>query len=285
MITQLHTVAVKFLILLFHLLILFIWSCQENHDEEMSIIDANKEIETHKVDCGGLNIPALFGHAYIEGEESVGVVLCHGRDKYPTWYVVNPLRIGITENLNYHTLSLQMPHGGENWDEYLAIFSEAHRRISEAICYLQEAKNVTTIYLMGHSMGGRMATSYLADHPDSDIAGFIGVGMRNRGGIPLDSDLNLRSVTVPVLDVYGNGGDGLDAEDAATRSDMISICYEQVVIQDANHIFKYHEGEMVSAVVDWLAEKNSTIRQLKKQCALLPQKPKTDYKQSSPKNM
>jgi len=197
--------------------------------------------------------PDMPSNAYLEGKDStVGVVLCHGRGKYPTWLVVDPLRKGIHEQLGYHTLSIQMPTGNVSWRKYEAFFPEAERRIASAVRYLKHKKGVEKVYLMGHSMGSRMATSYLANNPNSGVAGFIGVGVRNGGGSPLDSDSNLRSVNLPVVDVYGDGGNGKDLDHAISRSDMAGSSYEQVLIIGADHTFTGHEKEMLDAVVSWL---------------------------------
>lgn len=202
--------------------------------------------------------PDLPANAYLDGSSStIGVVLCHGRGKYPTWLVVDPLRKGINKQLGYHTLSIQMPTGDVNWREYEDFFPDAHKRIAAAVRYLKNTKKVEKVYLMGHSMGSRMATSYLADHPNSGIAGFIGVGIRNGGDGPLDSDANLRSIKIPVLDVYGDGGDGKDADHANTRSDMAGKDYQQVLISGADHKFSGHENEMVNTVVSWLKKQAS----------------------------
>lgn len=199
------------------------------------------------------DIPNMPSNAYLDGKNStVGVVLCHGRGKYPTWLVVDPLRKGINQQLGYHTLSIQMPTVDGKWWEYESLFPDAYRRIDAAVRYLKEEKNVQKVYLMGHSMGSRMATAYLNQNPDSGIAGFIGVGIRNEGGGRLDSNLNLRMVTLPVLDLYGDGGDGKDAEHARIRSDMVDDRYQQVLIPGANHKFTQHEKQMVDSVVSWL---------------------------------
>ena len=201
--------------------------------------------------------PDMPSNAYLEGKSTaVGVVLCHGRGKYPTWLVVDPLRKGINEQLGYHTLSIQMPTGDVNWRDYADFFPDSHKRIASAVRYLKDTKKVKTVYLMGHSMGSRMATAYLADNPNSGIAGFIGVGIRNGGEDPLDSDSNLRVIKIPVVDVYGDGGDGKDADHADARSDMIGKRYQQILIPDANHKFTSHEQEMVNAVVNWLNEQS-----------------------------
>jgi len=191
-------------------------------------------------------------NAYLDGGNSdKAVVLCHGRGKYPTWDVVEPLRNGIHEALGYHTVSIQMPTGDVSWREYADFFPDAYNRIEATVKVLKQ-KGIKTIYLMGHSMGSRMATAYLANEENHGIAGFIGVGVRNRGGEPLDSAASLAEVDIPVVDIYGDGGDGKDADHADDRSDFVSATYKQIFIPDANHRFEGYESEMVKAVVDWL---------------------------------
>lgn len=202
--------------------------------------------------------PRMPDHAFLDGKDAkVGIVLCHGRGKYPTWLVVDPLRKGINEQLGYHTLSIQMPTGPKKWKDYEALFPQAYASIAAAVRYLKTEKGVEKVYLMGHSMGSRMATAFIADNPDAGVDGFIGVGIRNGGDAPLDSDTNLRRVKLPVLDVYGDGGDGKDADHAGSRADMVSKRYQQVLISGADHRFSQHEKEMVAAVVDWLKQQNA----------------------------
>ncbi|MCR4303822.1 MAG: alpha/beta hydrolase family protein [Gallionella sp.] len=196
------------------------------------------------------------GSAYLDGGTSkVGVILCHGRGHHPKWNVVDPLRKGINEKLGYHTLSLQMPADKKNWKAYADDFPRAHQEIEAGIAFLRNEKKVEKIYLMGHSMGSRMATSFLASNPSAPIAAFIGVGIRNGGPGPLDSNANLRRVELPVLDVYGDGGDGVDMTHAEARSDMVSDRYKQVLISGANHTFDGQEEEMVKTVIDWLPKR------------------------------
>jgi len=193
------------------------------------------------------------GSAYLDGGASkVAVILCHGRAQHPRWKVVDPLRKEINKQLGYHTLSLQLPGQGKDWEKYAEVFPRAYEEIQAGIDFLRKEKGVSKIYLMGHSMGSRMATAFLAEHPDSGIAGFIGVGIKNGGKYPLDSNSNLRKINIPVLDVYGDGGDGEDKIEAEVRSDMASDRYKQVLIPKADHQFNRGEEEMVKAVVDWL---------------------------------
>lgn len=193
------------------------------------------------------------GSAYLDGGSSkVAVILCHGRAQGPRWKVVDPLRKDINKQLGYHTLSLQLPGKGKDWERYAEVFPRAYEEIQAGIDFLRKEKGVTKIYLMGHSMGSRMATAFLVEHPESGIAGFIGVGIQNGGRYPLDSNSNLRKIKIPVLDVYGDGGTGKDKIEAEVRSDMVSDRYIQVLIPKADHQFNRGEEEMVKAVVDWL---------------------------------
>lgn len=205
------------------------------------------------VSCQPGSTNKLADAVYLDGGNSkVAIILCHGRGHGPTWNVVEPLRKGIHEQLGYHTLSLQMPADDKDWEDYAYDFPEAYQTIQQGIDFLRNEKGVTHIYLMGHSMGSRMATAFLAYHPDARVNGFIGVGVRNGGDDPLNSNDNLRSVSIPVVDIYGDGGYGKDARHAEARSDMVSDRYQQVFIENADHLFMGLEDKMVTAIVNWL---------------------------------
>ena len=191
-------------------------------------------------------------NAYLSGDKSdTAVILCHGRGQHPTWDVVDPLRKGIHEQLGYHTVSLQMPTGSVGWKKYADFFPDAYSRISSTVKALQD-KGIKKIFLMGHSMGTRMATAYLANTENHGIQGYIGIGMRNGGPDPLNSNENLDSVNIPVIDIYGDGGEGVDANHAAAREGHVSERYKQVLIPYADHRFDGNESDMVKAVVAWL---------------------------------
>ena len=195
----------------------------------------------------------VHDYKYLEGTDSkIGVVLCHGRG-FSRENVIAPLRKGINQHLGYHTISIAMPNKNKNWKDYVDDFPDAYDGIEAAISYLRDEKSVTTVYLMGHSMGSRMATAFLATHKDTGIAGFIGVGIRNGGGELLDSNKNLRNVSIPVIDVFGTGG--IDERHARKRADMVSARYKQVVIEGANHGFTDHTDKLIAVVVDWLKKR------------------------------
>ena len=198
------------------------------------------------------------GSAYLDGGQSkVAVILCHGRAKHPRWKVVDPLRKAVHRELGYHTLSLQLPNANKKWKKYAEDFPKAYRTIEEGIAFVRKEKGVENVYLMGHSMGSRMAAAYLAAYPDSGVTGFIGVGVRNSSRGVLNSAESLRRVQLPVLDVWGTGGDGKDAVHAKRRSDLFSRKgYSTVVIKGANHTFDGKEPEMTAAVLEWLKGRN-----------------------------
>ena len=205
-------------------------------------------------ELGDPMVKALDGSAYLDGGISkVGVILLHAMGKHSRWKVVDPLRKSIHDQLGFHTLSLQLPNERKSWEKYAEDFPEVYKRIAAGIAFLREQKEVSRIYLMGHSMGSRMATAFLAMHPYADTAGFIGVGMRNSTNGILNSARNLRQVGLPVIDVWGTGGDGKDVAHAQRRSDLFSRAnYRPVVIAGANHSFDGYESKMTEAIVEWL---------------------------------
>ncbi|MCK0508588.1 alpha/beta family hydrolase [Aromatoleum anaerobium] len=193
---------------------------------------------------------------YLDGNASkVAVILAHGRGNSPDGNVVGPLRKAIHQELGAHTLSLRMPDPGADAvdsPQLAASFPEAYRRIQAAIDYLKNEKKIERIYLMGHSMGGRMTTGFLANNPDAHIVGFIGVGLTAGGKEPLNTNLNLRKVGVPVIDVYGDNE--MDAKAASFRKPLVSQQFMQVKIPGAKHDYRGYEKPVADAVINWLKQ-------------------------------
>ena len=189
---------------------------------------------------------------YLDGSANKkALILTHGRGKHPTWKVVNPLRKGVHEKLGYHTLSLQLPNDDKQWKKYANDFPEAYKTIIYGIRFLKEEKGVTTIFLMGHSMGSRMASAFVSENPDQPISGLVIVGCRNNGGYPLSCEENLQNVDIPVLDVWGGNNDK-DSDAASDREGFISEHYQQAVISGANHKLDGYDNDLVSSVTRWL---------------------------------
>jgi len=196
---------------------------------------------------------------YLEGKDSkIGVILTHGQGLDPDSQVVGPLRRAINKELGFHTLSLQMPvipgkRSPETFQEYASNFPDAYKTIQAAINFLKKEKSVERVYLMGYSMGGRMTSAFLANHPDSGIAGYIGVGLWAGGEEPLNTNLNLRKVKIPVLDVYAENDQ--DAKFAQNRKLFVSERFKQVPIAGAKHDYQGYERQVADAVITWLRER------------------------------
>jgi hypothetical protein len=198
---------------------------------------------------------------YLDGGASkVAVILSHGRGGGPDAHVVGPLRKAIHSELGFHTLSLQLPNAKKNAKKYPADFPQAYATMKEGVEFLRKEKGADTINLMGYSMGSRMATAFLAEHPELGITGFIGVGVRNgkgTGGV-LDSLANLlRAPTLPIFDVWGTGGDGKDAKHAKFRSVLAKRGdYQTHVIEGATHSYDGYEDTVNAAVIGWLKSRH-----------------------------
>jgi len=197
---------------------------------------------------------------YLAGKDSkIGVILAHGQGQDPDSKVVGPLRKAINKELGFHTLSLQMPvvpgkRGPESFRSYESTFPDAYQRIQAAIEFLKKEIWVERMYLMGYSMGGRMTSAFLANHPDSGIAGYIGVGLLAGGEVPMNTNLNLRNMKIPVLDVYAE--DDRDAKFAENRKAFVSERFKQVPIPGAKHDYSGYEDQVNAAVITWLRDQS-----------------------------
>ncbi len=199
--------------------------------------------------------------AYLDGKDSkAAVILAHGQGLDPDSQVVGPLRKAINKKLGFHTLSLQMPvvPGAKTPDkflEYAPKFPDAYKAIQAAIDFLKKEKGVERIYLMGYSMGGRMTTGFLAQNRESGVTGYIGVGLLGGGEEPLNTNLNLRKVKVPVIDIHADSDP--DAKSADFRKPLVSDTYKQVIISGAKHDYRGHDKEVATAVIAWLKQQEA----------------------------
>jgi predicted alpha/beta-hydrolase family hydrolase len=204
--------------------------------------------------AGGLAQADMPPGKYLEGKASkTAVILAHGRGQHPDGFVVGSLRRCINEELGMYTLSLEMPDPrAENPDspELLAAYPEAYQRIQAAIDFFRKEKGVERIYLMGHSMGGRMTTGFLVQYPDSGIVGYIGVGLLGGGPEPINTNLNLKKINIPVIDIYAEAD--RDAKAAEFRRGMVSERYVQIPISGAKHSYRGYEKPVCDAVNGWL---------------------------------
>jgi len=198
---------------------------------------------------------------YLEGKNSTtAVILAHGRALSPDSQVVGPLRRSINKELGFHTLSLQMPVlSSTNYLDYARTFPDAFRVIQEAIDYLTSEKGVKRIYLMGYSMGARMTTAFLVERPTPVIVGYIGVGLLQGGGKPLDANQNLLSIRLPVIDIFADGTP-FDLKSAENRRPLLSDTFKQVRIAGADHSFQGNDNRIAQAVIEWLKEREGVTQ-------------------------
>ena len=193
---------------------------------------------------------------YLAGKNSTtAVILAHGRGQGPDSNVVGPLRKSINKELGFHTLSLQMPMlSSTNYLDYAPTFPDAFKAIQAAIDYLTIEKGVKRIYLMGYSMGARMTTAFIVERPTLVIVGYIGVGLLEGGGKPLDANQNLSSIRLPVIDIFADKTP-LDLKSAENRRSMVSDTFKQVRISGADHSFRGYDDQLVQTVIEWLKER------------------------------
>ena len=194
---------------------------------------------------------------YLDGDNSKwAVILLHGRGHHPDWLVVGPLRKSIHTRLGFHTLSLQLPNDLDHWTEYADVFPAVYQQINQAVAYLLKHKQVQHIYLLGHSMGARMSSAYLANQPDHPIKGLIIVGCRNNGGHPLSCSDSLMDVDIPVLDIWGDESDK-DVYAGEERKALQRQGYTQISVQGADHRFDGEEGLLAGSIINWLKQQQA----------------------------
>ncbi len=186
---------------------------------------------------------------------TAAVILAHGRGQGPDGNVVGPLRRAIAKEAGLHTLSVQLPVlATPDYSAYASTFPEAYKTLQSAIDFLTKEKAVKRIYVMGYSMGARMTTAFMATRPIPEVVGYIGAGVLEGGGDLLDANLNIRKLTVPVIDLYADSTP-LDFVSAEKRNALVGDRYKQVQIRGANHSFRGYDSALSEAVVAWLKER------------------------------
>lgn len=212
-----------------------------------------------------------FKDAYLKGKTNIGIILLHRRGQHARFHVVNPLRIFLNETRDWHTLSMQMPDDDLQFTEYGKLFPKAYRRIHDGIDYLRHEAGVDVIFIIGHGMGGRMASAFLAKYPEAGIDGFVAVGLRNGGNYPLNPMDHLQEIKIPILDVYSDATQR-DTNDAAMRKKFESRRYEQIKFKGADYDFSQRDqlGEMLFFVRIWLDKQIERILGTEDQAPVTP---------------
>ncbi len=188
-----------------------------------------------------------------------GVILLHGRGVHPAWGFIDNLRADLAE-AGFHTLSLQMPilAADAPFGAYGKTFPEAFERIDAGIQYLKQ-KGVKHVLLIGHSSGAMTAVAYTAKHPQASITGIVAIGLSTFANGPdtMQPALMLKSVRVPVLDIYGANDlhEVLSYNEArrAAAQAAGNKGYSAVRVPDANHFFTDQYEPLKKQIVEWLA--------------------------------
>ncbi len=140
---------------------------------------------------------------------------------------------------------------------YGKTFPEAFERIDAGIQYLK-LKGIHRVFLIGHSSGAMTAVAYMAKHPQAPVTGIVAIGLSTfpNGPDTMQPALMLKSVRVPVLDIYG----GNDLHEVLSYTEARRTAaqaagnkgYTGVRVADANHFFTDQYESLKKHVLGWL---------------------------------
>lgn len=204
------------------------------------------------------------GHKFLalyappEKPSDTAVILIHGRGVHPAWGFIDKLYRDLATD-GYHTLSLQMPilANEAKFSAYAPTFPEAFERIEAGIRYMQtRVPQLRKVVLVGHSSGGMTVVAYAARQPNPALAGVAAIGLSTLSGGPevMQPALMLKSVRLPLLDVYGSNDLAEVVNFTAARKQAAAgnRRYQALRIAGADHFFTYHYPELLQALRDWL---------------------------------
>ena len=184
---------------------------------------------------------------YTPGKDTKrAVVLVHGMGVHPDWGLIGVLRAALADQ-GYTTLSIQMPvlkNEAESSD-YLPTFPEARERLKLAVNFLK-AKGYNRIAIVSHSLGSRMAYSYLTNNPDPTIKAWVAAGIGGKE--------DFRRLHLPVLDLYGEHDlpEVLAGANARKGALMGKTGSRQQLMPGADHFYTGMDNELIKVVTEYL---------------------------------
>ena len=195
-----------------------------------------------------LNGPAdkRFLGLYTESKSAnPAFLLVHGVGVHPDHGVIGVLRASLAD-AGYTTLAIQMPVQRSDAglkDYHPVVFPNAIERIRTAARWLL-GKGHTRIVLLSHSMGSWMSNVYFEETPEPPFSAWICMGLTGGYG-------DLRNVTVPVLDLYGeNDLPSVMRADWRRRATVSAIPGSlQVRIAGADHHYAGKGGELTASIL------------------------------------
>ena len=220
------------------------------------IVDAIFDGEPVTLKDGELEFLAIYTPSATDKTSDAAIVM-HGLGVHPDWdQVIRPLRTSLPER-GWSTLSLQMPilANGVGHEEYAPLFSNVSGRIEAGINYLKE-QGAKRIVIIAHSLGAAMGSYYLSNHHPESVLGFVGIGMGSSSMAVMDNTTSLKSVNVPVLDIYGEN----DLDDVVTSAEARKKALEnnnvmhskQEIIPGAGHFFDGKNEILINEVSVWI---------------------------------
>ena len=225
------------------------------------VVDTIFDGEPVTLKDGELGFLAIFTPSSTSNSADAAIIL-HGLGVHPDWdQVVRPLRTGLPEN-GWATLSLQMPilANGIGYEEYAPLFKEVPGRIEAGIKYLQD-HGTKRVVIISHSLGAAMGAYYLANNQPDPVKGFVAIGMSGGGkSTVMDNVMLLKSIHVPVLDLYGENDLDSVLSSANQRRQSIesrkvpasSKRSMQIMVPGADHFFDGQNEVLVKEVLTWL---------------------------------
>ena len=222
------------------------------------IVDTIFDGEPVTLNDNGLKFLAIYTPSSANSTSDAAIII-HGLGVHPDWdQVIHPLRTALPEH-GWSTLSLQMPvlANGIGGDEYSPLFSEVSGRIEAGISFLKQ-KGATRVVIVAHSLGAAMGSYYLATYKSESVTAFIGIGMGSSRTPVMDNVTSLKSVDVPVLDLYGENDLGdvvasAEARKQALESKKVTLS-KQKMVPGAGHFFDGKEQILIDEVTTWLNE-------------------------------
>ncbi|MBL4743780.1 MAG: DUF3530 family protein [Cycloclasticus sp.] len=201
--------------------------------------------------------------ALIDNEEPEiihgSVIILHGMGSNPNApHVIHPLRSQLAD-LGWVTAAIQLPLASKNSsiEENLALIKESAPRIQAALSYMQENYKNRPCVIVAHSLGAMMATSFIAEQKQLTCDALVLIGLPS-----LPSDLPeansielLKSITIPILDIYGSQDLASVTTPAPIRKSALmknNPLNRQTVISGANHAFSGLEETLSRSIHSWL---------------------------------
>jgi pimeloyl-ACP methyl ester carboxylesterase len=171
-----------------------------------------------------------------------GIIVVHGLGVHPDFGLINTLRSALADH-GYATLSVQMPvlAADAKADAYVPLYPEAGERLQVAADFLRKA-GYPKIAIVSHSLGSRMADSYLASAPRA-IDAWVSIGLTGTYSKP-------DALRCPVLDLFGeNDMPGVIAS-APQRADVLRKVRGSAQVQaaGADHFFNGRDADLVRQV-------------------------------------